>query len=108
VRGYEVRQLVSDERSPVTCAAFDPDGAFAITGTKDGYVHFWPMPTARAIREHRLQLDQNGRLLTLSHFDRALDASKIRISVNLQNPETPEYPDGRLIPGRRVTLVIDP
>ena len=37
-----------------------------------------------------------------------VDASKIRVGVNLQNPETKDYPDGRLIPGRRVTLVIDP
>jgi WD40 repeat protein len=107
-RGYEVRQLVTEERSPVTSAAFSPDGTFAISGTKDGYAYLWQLPTPEAVRSHRMQTDAQGQLLTLTHFDRSLDASKIRVSVNLQNPETLEYPDGRLIPGRRVTIVIDP
>ena len=107
-RGYEVRQLVTEERSPVTCAAFSPDNTFAVSGTKDGYVYLWQMPSREAIKNHRLQTDAKGNLLTLTHFDRTLDASKIRVGVNLENPSTDDFPDGRLIPGRRVTIVIDP
>ena len=46
--------------------------------------------------------------LTLTYLDQGLDAGKIRLGVEVQNPETPEYPHGRLIPGRRVTVVVEP
>ena len=107
-REGRVLETLEGHTGGVLSAAFSLDGAFAVSGTKDGYVYLWQMPTREAIRSHRLQTDPQGKLLTLTHFDPALDANKIRLGVNLQNPETPEFPDGRLIPGRRVTLVIDP
>ncbi|MCC6419788.1 MAG: hypothetical protein IT429_16260 [Gemmataceae bacterium] len=106
-RGYEVRQFVTTERSPVTCAAFAPDGTFAVSGTKDGYVHLWPVPTREEVKNHRIRVNEQRQPLTVTHVDRTLDASKLRLTVNLDNPETPEYPSGRLMPGRRVTLVVE-
>ena len=49
-RGFEFSQFVTSERSPVTSASFfdvDENGEvpFAVSGTKDGTVYLWPMPT---------------------------------------------------------------
>ncbi|MCI0459173.1 MAG: WD40 repeat domain-containing protein [Gemmataceae bacterium] len=106
-RAYEVRQLVPTERSAVTSAAFSPDGRLAVSGTKDGYVHLWIMPTAKQLQEHRIRLDPQQQPLRLANVDRALDGSKMRVTLHLDNPETPEFRDGRLRPGNRVTLVIE-
>jgi WD40 repeat protein len=118
LRGFEVRQLVPSERGAVTCAAFAPGGQFAVSGTKDGYVHFWKLPTRQQVAEHRISTQRDPLKkagdagaetpLTLTYLDQALDAGKLRIGVEVQNPETPEYHHGRLIPGRRVTVVIEP
>jgi WD40 repeat protein len=118
LRGFEVRQLVPTEHAAVTCAAFAPCGQFAVSGTKDGYVHFWKLPTREQVAAHRIStnrdpLNKAGAAdvetpLTLTYLDQALDAGKIRIGVEVQNPETPEFRHGRLIPGRRVTVVIEP
>jgi WD40 repeat protein len=107
VRGYEVRQLVPRDRSAATCAAFAPGGQFAVSGSKDGRVYVWNLPTRQQVEEHRIRTDKDGQPLTLTLVDRALDANKIRIGVEMQNPETPEHPNGRLIPGRRVTVVVE-
>ncbi len=65
-RGSELRQLASN--SVATCGAFDPDGAFAVTGTQDGQVLVWEMPSADEI-EKRIpavvalaeEADENGK-----------------------------------------------
>ena len=106
-RAYEVRQLVPQDRAAATCAAFAPNGLFAVSGSKDGHVYVWNLPTRKQVEEHRIRTDKNGEPLTLTYVDRALDASKIRIGVEVQNPETAEHPHGRLIPGRRVTVVVE-
>jgi WD40 repeat protein len=120
LRGFEVRQLVPTERAAVTCAAFAPNGQFAVSGTKDGYVHVWSLPTRQEVAAHRISTNrekvgdtQAEVPLRLSNLDRALDAGKIRIGVEVQNlevhnPESPEDSHFRLIPGRRVTVVIEP
>ena len=81
-------------------------------------MHFWKLPTRREVVEHRISTsrdtqkkagDANAETpLTLTYLDQALEAGKIRIGVEVQNPETPEFLHGRLIPGRRVTVVIEP
>jgi len=103
-RAFEVRQFATVERSPVTCAAFAPDGTFAVSGTKDGYVYIWAVPTRDKVNQHRMEN------LKLTLIERALDAStrQARIGVNVQNPINDEYPSGRLIPGRPVHIVIEP
>jgi WD40 repeat protein len=109
-RGFEVRQLATLERSPVTCAAFAPDagltehGSFAVSGTKDGYVYVWSVPDRDKVNRFRMED------LKLTLIEHSLDAStrQARIGVNVQNPINDEYPSGRLIPGRPVHMVIEP
>ncbi len=104
-RGFEVRQYVPKDGSPVTCAAFShglaEKDAFIVSGCKGGYVYLWPVPTKEEVRRHRLHLT-NPQV----HTPGALDANprQTRIAVELRNP-TEGYPDGRLIPGRPVTIV---
>jgi WD40 repeat protein len=117
-RGFEVRQLVTVERSPVTCAAFGLEGSLkAVSGTKSGDVYVWDVPSPEQVENHCIVVNRDGRPLTLTNRDMAVDAGKIRIWVGLDNQETQEaptaeYPRGRiiprLIPGQRVTVVIQP
>jgi WD40 repeat protein len=106
-RAYELRQLVTSERLPVTCASFSPKGDFLVSGTRDGFVHLWAMPERKQLENHRIRVDPQGQPLRLTNVDRSLDGSKLRVTVHLENPPTDEYPHGRLMPGNRVTLVIE-
>jgi WD40 repeat protein len=108
-RGFEVRQYVSDERSPVTCAAFAPQavgdrrkGSLAVSGTKDGFVYLWPVPSADEVENHPI------RDVTLTSVYPDVDSSTrhIRLAVEVRNQFSPQYPQGRLVPGRFVTIVI--
>jgi WD40 repeat protein len=99
-RGFEFSQFVTSERSPVTSAAFfdvDANGEvpFAVSGTKDGTVYLWPMPTKDEVRTHRIEN------VTMSQISQSLDSRQIRIGV-----EIPNF-DGKLIPGQPVTIVIE-
>jgi WD40 repeat protein len=95
-RGSPVRQLVSEDRSPVTCAAFAPDGSFAVTGTKDQKVLLWPVPTEREMNE-RITAE-----LTLVEPSIDGSAGQVRLWAEMPNPGR------RLLPGASVTLVIPP
>src|SRR5205823_2259098 len=59
-RAYEVRQFVSRERSPVTCAAYSSypglgsAAPFVASGTQDGYVYLWALPTQLEVERHRV------------------------------------------------------
>jgi WD40 repeat protein len=103
-RTYEVRQLVTEERAPVTCAAFSDDAAFAASGSKDGTVYVWRMPTRQEVQQHRIE----GLHLTL--VSRALDANarQVRIGIDVHNTPDAQHPFGRLMLGRPVTVVIEP
>jgi WD40 repeat protein len=104
-RAYEVRLFAARERSPATCAAFAPEGPFAASGTRDGRVHLWELPSPEAVRTHRIP----G--LRLTQVGSALDANsrQVRIGVDVTNPRDPSSRTGyRLIPGGPVTLVIEP
>jgi WD40 repeat protein len=103
-RTYEVRQLVTEERSAVTCAAFADDASFAASGTKDGTVYVWKMPTREEVQQHRIE----GLRLTL--VGRALDANarQVRIGIDYHNTLDAQHPFGRLMLGRPVTVVIEP
>ena len=82
------------------------DGPFAVTGTKDGSVYVWSLPNEEEINNHRITKNASGGDLTLSLVERAVEAGKVRVGVNLDNPESAQFPQGRLVPGRRMTLVI--
>jgi len=102
-RGFEVRQLVTEQRSPVTCAAFAPptgttgESQFAASGTKDGNVYLWPVLPKAAVDAHRIM---NVPVALLSRNVEA-GSRQIRVGVEVPNPT------GRLMPGRPVTIVIE-
>jgi WD40 repeat protein len=107
-RGYQVRELVTStkERSAINTAAFGPAGKhFAVTGSKDGYVHLWALPDAEAVKNHRIFVDANGDPLHLDLVEQALDGNKTRVVVNVQNPQDEQHQE-RLLPGQRVTVVV--
>jgi hypothetical protein len=93
-RGSPVCQLVSEERTPVTCAAFAPHGLFVVTGTKDQKVLLWKVPTEREMEERIIA--------ELTHVEPAIDggAGQVRLWAEMPNPGC------RLLPGASVTLVI--
>jgi WD40 repeat protein len=105
-RAFQVRELVTKDRSAVTSAAFGPlNSGFAVTGSKDGYVHLWALPSKEAVDNHRIFKDANNEPLQLDLVEQALDGNKIRVAVNVLNPQDRERHE-RLVPGQRVTLVV--
>ena len=95
-RVYELRQLVTRDHSPATCAAFAPDGSFLVTGTKDRQVLVWPLPAPAEVRR------QVSATVTL--IERLVESSsrQVRCWAEVSNPE------GLLLPGTTVTLAIYP
>jgi WD40 repeat protein len=101
-RGYEIRQLVSQERWPVTCAAFAPAAgqggvhSFAVSASKHN-LYIWPVPGKDEVKHHRIE---NVRLTLVSqNLDTSTRQMRIGFEVDNRN--------GRLLPGRPVTIVID-
>jgi WD40 repeat protein len=102
-RAYQVRELVTTDRTAITSAAFAPaDKRFAVTGSKGGNVHLWPLPDKSSMDKHRIFKDAKGHDLELTLPDPSLDAGKTRVIVNVfLNPE-----DRLLLPGQRATVVV--
>ncbi len=94
-RGYEIRQLVSDQEPP-TCAAFAPNGSFIVTGTRDRHLQIWPVPSDTEIKREIVA--------EAPRIDDLLESTKRqrKIWVELANPKA------RLTPGDTVTMVIYP
>src|SRR5262249_31741683 len=92
-RASVIRQLMTDERSLPTCGAFDPEGKFLVTGTRDKNVYIWELPPK----------EQTTRRLTavLTLVEPILDPSshQVRVWAEVENP--PED----LTPGSSVTMV---
>ena len=91
---------MTSERSPVTSAAFfDPDESgevkYAVSGTKDGIVYLWQVPTKEEVRTHRIEN------VTMTQISQNLESRQIKIGVEIPNV------DGKLIPGQPVTIVIE-
>jgi WD40 repeat protein len=105
-RGHEVRQLATSEHSAVTCAAFsplangDPNHALAVSGSKDGYVYVWKMPSAKQLEDHGMV----GRIILATINNES--SRQLRVGVEVPNPPTATHPDGVLYPGRAVTIVV--
>jgi WD40 repeat protein len=111
-RGFEVRQFTTEERQATTCAAFAPLNvytwsskdrrAFAVSGNATGDVYLWPLPTKAEVDDHRIEHVKVSAAL------QSLDPNthQARITVHVPNPISPQYPNGRLIPGKAVTVVI--
>jgi WD40 repeat protein len=102
-RAYEVRVLSSSERSGATCAAFAPKGVtvagqeFAVSGTREGQILIWPLPTEKDIAEAPVM-----GILTLVDSSVEAGARQARIGVEIENSSN------RLIPGKQATVVITP
>lgn len=106
-RSFEVTQLVTMERSPVTCAAFahhsaqlraekDAGESFAVSGSKEGNVYIWSIPDRQTVEKYRI------RNLRLNYIDEALESGRQGwIRVNLDNSS------GQFIPGSTVTIVVE-
>ena len=93
VRPAEMRQYLWS--GTATCAAFDPAGKFAVTGTSDNRVVLWQLPS-RAEAEKPL----TGQL---SYVEEFLDTSLRRLGIraDVENP-------GWVIPGASATIVVPP
>jgi WD40 repeat protein len=93
---------VPKEKRPATCAAFAPRRNVAVSGSTDGDIYLWELPTPEQIATHRIK-NVPVRLLSPG-----LDPNthQARIAVDVPNPASPQFPNGRLIPGRAVTIVI--
>jgi multidrug efflux pump subunit AcrA (membrane-fusion protein) len=91
-RAAEIRQLVAADAGPATCAAFAPDGSCVAVGSRDRRVRVWAVPAA----EEALPAAE----ITL--VDRAVESSTCEARIRAELPN----PDGRLLPGATVTLVI--
>lgn len=102
IRGFEIRQLDSTEKS--TCSAFAPNGAFLVTGTRDRRVLVWPAPTAKEDIDRLLTAE-----ITLVEGDVQTAGKQVRIWAELDNPQI-KLPNGRtgslLVTGTTVTMVI--
>jgi WD40 repeat protein len=104
-RGYEVRQFVpKDRQAAVTCAAFCPRKSppYVVTGNTAGEIYVWELPTQAQIDEFRIE-NVPVRLLSQSVDTNTHQA---RVAVDVPNPTSKEYPNGRLLPGKSVTVVI--
>ena len=96
-RAHLIRRLAVGPTSAATCAAFAPDGSFAVTGTQDDKVMIWKLPT-----EAESKQELTG---TLTFTSSAMDAAekKVRIWADLANTGAEH-----LLAGETVTLVIPP
>jgi WD40 repeat protein len=107
-RGMEVRQFVTKDRSPVTCAAFSwdtgssKDTTLAVSGSKDGYVYLWHVPDPQTVRSHAIP----G--LKLDLVEQSIEGgNQARIGVTVRNIFDEHHPQGRLIQGAGVNIVIE-
>jgi WD40 repeat protein len=101
VRCHELRQLVWPG-SPTTCAAFsphrDPGKGFLVTGTRDGRVVTWPLPTKDEIGE-----PIRARIIAV---EEALSSTTREVRVQAEILPSPTNP--RLVSGNSATIVIKP
>jgi WD40 repeat protein len=81
----------------VTSGAFDPDGAFAVTGTSDGRVLTWAMPSKE-------EAEQGPLSAQLNYVEEFLDTSLKRVAVKATLDQAPEW----IIPGGSATIVVPP
>jgi WD40 repeat protein len=95
-RAHELCQLVGPGHAPATCAAFAPDGSFVVAGTRDRQLLVWSIP-AREEVERQVTAE-----VTLIERSVEPTAGQVRVWAELPNP------DGRLLPGTTVTMVIYP
>lgn len=95
VRGHELCQLVSGERGLASCAKFAPDGSLIVTAAHDR-VFVWPVPSAQEI--------DRQQTATITVVEPAVQSAGGQVGVWAEMTN----PDGQMLPGTSVTLVIYP
>ncbi|HTK74320.1 MAG TPA: hypothetical protein VL371_03625 [Gemmataceae bacterium] len=93
-----LRRLAVGPTSAPTCAAFAPDGSFAVTGTQDHKVLVWGLPDDQEIK----------RQITASidYVDRSIESQEGKVRIWADKLVIP--PGMGLLAGETVTLVITP
>jgi biotin carboxyl carrier protein len=97
-RAAMLRLLAVGPTSTPTCAAFAPDGSFAVTGTQDHRVLVWGLPDEQ----------ETKREITASigYVDKSIESAKRQVRIWADKLDIP--PGARLLAGETVTLVITP
>lgn len=92
-RAFQRVRLAVGNSKP-TCAAFDPNGTFAVVGTQDNRVLIFARP-------EKTEVDRTYPA-TITYIDQAVESTdrKVRLWAELPNPGMP------LLPGDNVDLVI--
>lgn len=85
----------------VTSGAFDPDGAFAVTGTSDARVLVWPMPS-------KDEAELGPLPAQLTYVEEFLDTSLKRVSVRATLDLDKNKALDWIIPGSSATIVVPP
>jgi WD40 repeat protein len=110
-RIYEVRQFIVRESTAITCAAFGTDetlgetGAedahqvFAVTGTREGQVLLWAIPSNQQVKDEKKVL--KGTIILRDEFVDPI-SKQARVWVEVDNIK------GQLTPGEVVTVVAYP
>jgi WD40 repeat protein len=98
-RAVELRQYVWND-GPSTCAAFDPQGAFAVTGTRDRQVLVWQMPPTEEVREPEANAVVRSIVEVFENSSR-----QYRVIVDVDDVKKKI---DRLVPGDKASLVIYP
>jgi WD40 repeat protein len=97
VRAHLIRRFAVGPTSAPTCAAFAPDGSFAVTGTQDNKVMVWRLPNDAATKQNLTGT------LTFTSWAMNPAEQKVRIWADLNNVGN-EF----LLAGETVTLVFPP
>ena len=96
------------EVAPVSCAAYsnfpglESAAPFVASGSQDGTVYLWALPTRLEIQSHRMT---NARLRLVTNSQDA--SGQIRVGVEVLNPITPEHRNGRFRPGQPVSIAFE-
>src|SRR5206468_846051 len=97
-RAAMLRRLAVGPASEPTCAAFAPDGSFAVTGTQDNRVLVWGLPDEQeSKREVTASIDYVDKSIESARREVRIWADKLVIPKGVQ-----------LLAGETVTLVITP
>lgn len=97
-RGTMLRRLAVGPASAPTCAAFAPDGSFAVTGTQDNKVLVWGLPDDQEIKRQITA--------TIDYVDPSIESADRKVRIWADKLVVPQ--GVRLLAGETVTLVITP
>jgi WD40 repeat protein len=97
-RASMLRRLAVGPTSTPTCAAFAPDGSFAVTGTLDHKVLVWGLPDDQEIKRQITA--------TITYVDRSIESAEGRVRIWAEKLDIPKGLG--LLAGETVTLIVTP